>query len=549
MKKKHVRKALLTVAMVSLIAPTILQPMTVLAESVETPSSEKTEETEASLDEKVTSNPEGSVDEETLKDTKPSDSAHIAIATIINPTFEFDKEKLIFEGWQVVKGDGRLLDGALSPATMRMGSMGAEVQHYAYMPQNTPESLYIAPVNYKTVGLQQAIQTEVGKTYQVEISVENVRNIETQIRLTNDAVGTNIITSQERRDTGKLVARFTANSTETYLNILARNWQAYAAIFSNLSIREVSPEELATEDVTALFRNDTKDALADGVDQAKIDAATALVDALPDSETKTELLTLVTRARGFLEAQTQVTALFKTPDTEIKEGLTQAEIDAAKATVTALMDGAWKTEQLARIQVAQGLFDDKQQEDARNAVLSLFKDNNPETNQLAEGTTKEKINAARGLVEALKDGEEKETLRALIKKAQVLLFLIVNPTFEFDKEKLTFEGWQVVKGDGRLLDGALSPATMRMGSRGAEVPSYAYMPQNTPESLYIAPVNYKTVGLQQAIQTEVGKTYQVEISVENVRNIETQIRLTNDAVGTNIITSQERRDTGKLVAR
>ncbi|MRJ30701.1 hypothetical protein FDP48_12205 [Enterococcus faecalis] len=200
---------------------------------------------------------------------------------------------------------------------------------------------------------------------------------------------------------------------------------------------ESKKEAAAQASVDALFRDTKKDALADKIAQAQIDAAKGLVNELKDGDKKTELTAFVQRAQGFQDARTTVDRLFKTPDTEIKDGLTQSELNAAKSEVTSLMDGAWKTEQLARIQKAQAFFELKA---TQQAVEDLFKDSS--YNELAAPVTQEDIDAANDLVEALPEGAEKEALRELIEKANELAkgFDVVTVSKEYVMGDRTIEG-------------------------------------------------------------------------------------------------------------
>ncbi len=190
----------------------------------------------------------------------------------------------------------------------------------------------------------------------------------------------------------------------------------------------------ATTAVNNLFTNAEKTALKGDVTQATIDAAKTQVMALADGADKTALNTDITKAQGFLDAttatlQTATTAvnnLFTdTGKTALKTGVTQATIDAAKAQVMALTDGAEKTALNAAITKAQGFLDatvinpGTENTAATTAVNNLFSDTTHKA--LKAGVTQTTINTAKATVNALPDGAQKTTLTTEITKAQGLL--------------------------------------------------------------------------------------------------------------------------------
>ncbi|MBO0481006.1 toxin Cry1Ac domain D-VI-related protein [Candidatus Enterococcus courvalinii] len=187
---------------------------------------------------------------------------------------------------------------------------------------------------------------------------------------------------------------------------------------------EAGKEQEAQMSVDALFRSEIKDALADGVVQNQIDEATEKVTALQDGTKKTELTELILRAQNFFDAKGQVDALFTDDtDNELALGVDQAKIDAAKAVIDKLMDGSWKTEQTARIQKAQELLDQasegEKEQEAQISVDALFR--NSTKDALATGVTETQIDEAVEKVAALRDGEKKTELTGLVIRAQGFL--------------------------------------------------------------------------------------------------------------------------------
>ncbi|MBC1566371.1 toxin Cry1Ac domain D-VI-related protein [Listeria booriae] len=190
----------------------------------------------------------------------------------------------------------------------------------------------------------------------------------------------------------------------------------------------------AQDAVDALFSDPTHTGLATGVGQTEIDAAKALVDALPAGADKTELLDEVAKAQALLdakEAAEKLAAAEKAVDdlfsdaghTGLGSGVTQDDIDAAKDLVDALPAGSAKDELLDEIAKAQDLI--KAQEEASKlaaaqaAVDALF--TNASHTALAPGVGQAQIDAAKALVDALPAGTAKTELLEEVAKAQALL--------------------------------------------------------------------------------------------------------------------------------
>ncbi|MBC1520278.1 hypothetical protein HB912_01290 [Listeria aquatica] len=176
----------------------------------------------------------------------------------------------------------------------------------------------------------------------------------------------------------------------------------------------------ATEQVDGLFTDENHEALKAEVEQSDIDEAKNIVEALPNSSAKTELLELVAKAQKLWneqEAGKAVDALFTdATQTALKLETTQTHIDAAKAKVDNLEAGDVKTELQEVLSQAQTLFD--AQEAVRTAVDSLFTDSDHE--ELGTGITQRDINTVRTSVEALTASPTKEEFQELVQKAQRL---------------------------------------------------------------------------------------------------------------------------------
>ncbi|SPP28234.1 immunoglobulin-like domain-containing protein [Brochothrix thermosphacta] len=126
--------------------------------------------------------------------------------------------------------------------------------------------------------------------------------------------------------------------------------------------------EKARDAVDALFTDGTQTAIKDSTNQTAIDEAQKLVDKLPAGSDKTELQEEIKNAQDLLDkrnAEEQAKAARESVDNlfsdatheQLAHGITQADIDAAKAKVEALPNGSDKTELLEEVQKAQALFD------------------------------------------------------------------------------------------------------------------------------------------------------------------------------------------------
>ena len=195
-------------------------------------------------------------------------------------------------------------------------------------------------------------------------------------------------------------------------------------------VTEATDVELATEAIRGLFvdveaPNDEK-ALVEGVTQAQLDQATALVDKLTDENSKILGHAAIAIAQELLneklaneeeaviveEATKALEALFvdiSAPNDEkaLAEGVTQAQIDEAEALINKVTDFNSKIFGLAVIDMAQGLLDQKVADEADaimidnaiKALEGLFVNNESGTHkELAEGVDQAKIDETADLV-------------------------------------------------------------------------------------------------------------------------------------------------------
>ncbi|MGO2565027.1 MAG: immunoglobulin-like domain-containing protein [Brochothrix thermosphacta] len=192
--------------------------------------------------------------------------------------------------------------------------------------------------------------------------------------------------------------------------------------------------EAARDAVEALFKDATHNELATGTNQAAIDAATALVNKLPDGADKQELVDFIKAAQALLDkqeadaaleaAQKAIEDLFTDgTETAIKDSTDQEKIDETQTLIDKLPAGSDKTELQEALDHAQELLDQReiaeQIQAARESVDNLFSDATHE--ELAHGITQADIDAAKAKVEALPNGSDKTELLEEVQKAQDLL--------------------------------------------------------------------------------------------------------------------------------
>ncbi len=197
-------------------------------------------------------------------------------------------------------------------------------------------------------------------------------------------------------------------------------WANFLTPFLDKASAEVDQINKATVAVNNLF-NDNQVPKPNNTSE-QVDAAKALVNALPYSQAKEDLLAKVAKAQNALDeiqvnaATEAVNALFN-GDTPKPEN-TQEQIDAAKAKVDALANSDAKTALLAKITTAQNALNAEVEKEnaATEAVNALFNGDTPKPEN-----TQEQINAAKAKVDALTNETVKTALLAKITAAQQAL--------------------------------------------------------------------------------------------------------------------------------
>ena len=197
-------------------------------------------------------------------------------------------------------------------------------------------------------------------------------------------------------------------------------WANFLTPFLDKASAEVDQINKATVAVNNLF-NDNQVPKPNNTSE-QVNAAKALVNALPYSQAKEDLLAKVAKAQNALDeiqvnaATEAVNALFN-GDTPKPEN-TQEQIDAAKAKVDALANSDAKTALLAKITTAQNALNAEIEKEnaATEAVNALFNGDTPKPEN-----TQEQINAAKAKVDALTNETVKTALLAKITAAQQAL--------------------------------------------------------------------------------------------------------------------------------
>ncbi|MBC1459094.1 toxin Cry1Ac domain D-VI-related protein [Listeria newyorkensis] len=218
----------------------------------------------------------------------------------------------------------------------------------------------------------------------------------------------------------------------------------------NEAIADKARQAAALKAVNELFNSDkpSTDAIKATTDQAAIDAAQKLVDAVTDPTVKEMLQKDLDRAQELLDAINAekaaekarqeaalkaVNELFNSdkPSTDaIKATTTQDSIDAAQKLVDAVTDPTNKAALQKDLDRAQELLDARnaanaaekaRQEAALKAVNELFNSDKPATDAIKETTNQDAIDAAQKLVDAVTDPTVKAELQKDLDRAQELL--------------------------------------------------------------------------------------------------------------------------------
>ncbi|EPF4329558.1 immunoglobulin-like domain-containing protein [Enterococcus hirae] len=197
-------------------------------------------------------------------------------------------------------------------------------------------------------------------------------------------------------------------------------WANFLTPFLDKASAEVDQINKATVAVNNLF-NDNQVPKPNNTSE-QVNAAKALVNALPYSQAKEDLLAKVAKAQNALDeiqvnAATEAVNALSNGDTPKPEN-TQEQIDAAKAKVDALANSDAKTALLAKITTAQNALNAEVEKEnaATEAVDALFNGDTPKPEN-----TQEQINAAKAKVDALTNETVKTALLAKITAAQQAL--------------------------------------------------------------------------------------------------------------------------------
>ncbi|WP_430535245.1 toxin Cry1Ac domain D-VI-related protein [Listeria rocourtiae] len=215
----------------------------------------------------------------------------------------------------------------------------------------------------------------------------------------------------------------------------------------NAASAEKARQEAALKAVNELFNSDkpSTDAIKDITNQAAIDAAQKLVDAVTDEAVKAQLQKDLDRAQELLDARNAaasseqerqeaalkaVNELFNIdkPSTDaIKDITNQGAIDAAQKLVDAVTDPIVKAALQKDLDRAQELLNERnaaekaRQEAALKAVNELFNSDKPSTDAIKDITNQAAIDAAQKLVDAVTDEAVKAQLQKDLDRAQELL--------------------------------------------------------------------------------------------------------------------------------
>lgn len=282
-------------------------------------------------------------------------------------------------------------------------------------------------------------------------------------------------------------------------------WANFLTPFLDKASAEVDQINKATVAVNNLF-NDNQVPKPNNTSE-QVNAAKALVNALPYSQAKEDLLAKVAKAQNALDeiqvnaATEAVNALFN-GDTPKPEN-TQEQINAAKAKVDALTNETVKTALLAKITAAQQALDEATEEAAKvqaatEAVNALFNGDTPKPEN-----TQEQINAAKAKVDALKASETKTELLAKIQKAQEALeekskqTLTLNP-YTLGDQYVTGTITGNIKKFQLIVNGQTYEPGFKLKNRKLEVYVGNRVPEGTTEFTLKA---FNPAGTQVASQT------------------------------------------------
>lgn len=170
------------------------------------------------------------------------------------------------------------------------------------------------------------------------------------------------------------------------------------------------------DDLSEALLNTDKTGPAEGLTQEDIDKAQESANNWTEP-TKSQWQDNIDKAQDMLDAQDSVLDLLNDTKTDVKETTTQKLIDDARALVTALPDGQYKTDLQAEIDLAQEYLNNRLAAQAK--VEDLFTDTNHVN--IKNTTNQKAIDDAQVLVNALPDSVFKDALQVEIDKAQAML--------------------------------------------------------------------------------------------------------------------------------
>ncbi|MBC1474818.1 hypothetical protein HB852_09340 [Listeria grandensis] len=212
---------------------------------------------------------------------------------------------------------------------------------------------------------------------------------------------------------------------------------------------EKAKQDAARKAVNELFNNNapTSNAIKPATNQATIDAAQKLIDAVTDPTIKAALQKDLDKAQGLLDARNAAAAAEKakqdaakkavdelfnnnTPSSNaIKSTTTQATINAAQKLIDAVTDPTIKAGLQKDLDKAQSLLDAQdaaaaekaKQDAAKKAVDELFVNNTPSSNVIKSTTDQAAVDAAQALVNKVTDPTKKAELQKDLDKAKAQL--------------------------------------------------------------------------------------------------------------------------------
>ncbi|MBA3927763.1 immunoglobulin-like domain-containing protein [Listeria rustica] len=254
-------------------------------------------------------------------------------------------------------------------------------------------------------------------------------------------VGTTIIGQGKADADGKFNIAIPKQAAGTNVTATA-SWNGQTSSATTVVQQGTTDQDLARKAIDELFTNTLKNVIKSTTDQASINHAQDLLDAVKDPTIKAALQKDLDHAQELLDAKNAtekarqeaavkaVNELFNNnkPATDvIKDLTTQSGIDAAQELVDAVTEPAVKEALQKDLDRAQELLNEKSTADqmrqnaARKAVNALFNNNKPVTDIIKDLTTQSGIDAAQELVDTVTEPAVQEALQKDLDRAQELL--------------------------------------------------------------------------------------------------------------------------------